>query len=428
MSIVHIELLITSIIIFLSACIYIYPLNHRNKSNVRISLILIITLITIISTALFLQHSLISSYVKLSLRLLFLTVMIYKIVDSNIQAAFYISIWSIITTQFFYSIWFVLINTFNHIFQASIYQLITLLIFYGIYLFGMYHLLAKEMPSNGYYHIGPRQLSSAIGLMIVIEVLYNTILFSDPNRAPQELWSLILAQFYCVTMLFLQTELFKKSAVEKDLLTMNLLWKQKKYQYSVAKENTDLINQKYHDLKHQLLAIRNIVDDDEKKEILDDVEKSIKTYDSIVKTGNEILDTILTDKSFICEKNDITINCIVDGKQLSFMNTTDIYTIFGNAIDNAIESVSKIEDPIKRLIDINVYSKKNFLVMIFSNPILSKINFEAGLPVSTKPDDGYHGYGLKSVRHTIKKYGGFMNLDVENDSFVLKMMIPLGGK
>ena len=60
-----------------------------------------------------------------------------------------------------------------------------------------------------------------------------------------------------------------------------------------------------------------------------------------MRTGNEILDTILTEKSLICENSGIHINCVADGSLLAFMNPVDLYTLFGNALDNAIEAGEK---------------------------------------------------------------------------------------
>ena len=69
----------------------------------------------------------------------------------------------------------------------------------------------------------------------------------------------------------------------------------------------------------------------------------MQIYSAIVRTGNEILDTILTEKSLICENSGIHISCVADGSLLAFMNPVDLYTLFGNALDNAIEAVRKLE-------------------------------------------------------------------------------------
>ena len=104
-----------------------------------------------------------------------------------------------------------------------------------------------------------------------------------------------------------------------------------------------LINHKCHDLKHQISAMRAITSPEEREKYLREVEDSVQIYDAIVQTGNEVLDTVLTEKSLFCAANNIKINCIVDGRQMDIFEPVDLYTIFGNALDNAIESVRQLE-------------------------------------------------------------------------------------
>ena len=93
------------------------------------------------------------------------------------------------------------------------------------------------------------------------------------------------------------------------------------------------------------------------------MEKTINLYDSTVKTGNEVLDTILTAKSLSCTKNGISLSCVADGKQLSFMKDEELYSLFGNALDNAIEAVMKIERAEERIIGLNLYTVGNFIAL-----------------------------------------------------------------
>ena len=50
---------------------------------------------------------------------------------------------------------------------------------------------------------------------------------------------------------------------------------------------------------------------------------------------------------------------------------------------------------------------------------------EAGksLLSSRKDDAFYHGLGLKNVRHIIEKYSGTMNIDIQDNCFVNKIVL-----
>lgn len=280
--------------------------------------------------------------------------------------------------------------------------------------------LARWMPEKGQYQIGPRQMVSAWVFCIMSE---NLFIYAkvDPGAA---LFNIVL-QFYCITLLYLQSALFKKSSMRKELETIQLLWHQQKGQYQLSKETVELINHKCHDLKHQVQAIRAVKDEKERETYLEKIEKSVQIYSAIVRTGNEILDTILTEKSLICENSGIHINCVADGSLLAFMNPVDLYTLFGNALDNAIEAVRKLESKEKRVIDIMLYERQSFLMLQIVNPMCGEVKFEDGLPLTTKAKNGYHGYGMKSMLHTIQKYEGHLTTEVKNGCFYFNVMLLL---
>ena len=280
--------------------------------------------------------------------------------------------------------------------------------------------LARWMPEKGQYQIGPRQMVSAWVFCIMSE---NLFIYAkvDPGAA---LFNIVL-QFYCITLLYLQSALFKKSSMRKELETIQLLWHQQKGQYQLSKETIELINHKCHDLKHQVQAIRAVKDEKERETYLEKIEKSVQIYSAIVRTGNEILDTILTEKSLICENSGIHINCVADGSLLAFMNPVDLYTLFGNALDNAIEAVRKLESKEKRVVDIMLYERQSFLMLQIVNPMCGEVKFEDGLPLTTKAKNGYHGYGMKSMLHTIQKYEGHLTTEVKNGCFYFNVMLPL---
>ena len=163
----------------------------------------------------------------------------------------------------------------------------------------------------------------------------------------------------------------------------------------------------------------------EKEDYLDEIERSIQIYDSTIETGNEVLDTVLTEKSLYCEQHQITMTCVADGSKLGFLDGVDVYAIFGNALDNAIESVSKVPEPEKRLIAVSVWSRSDLLLIQVENYFEGTLAFEDGLPVTSKEDKDYHGFGIKSIRYAVEKYDGCMGIYPENNLFLLRISIPI---
>ena len=198
-------------------------------------------------------------------------------------------------------------------------------------------------------------------------------------------------------------------------------------QYRSAQDSIDLINKKYHDLKHQIAVLRSETSE-EKAHYLDAMEQEIRSYEAQNKTGNEVLDTILTSKSLYCQQHGITLTCVADGAALDFMDTMDLCSLFGNALDNAIESVEKLPDSEQRLIHLVVARQKSFLWIRIENTYDGAFQADGNLPKTTKTDARYHGYGLKSIYDTAEKYGGTAEISTQENQFTLKVLFPIKQK
>lgn len=284
--------------------------------------------------------------------------------------------------------------------------------------------IGRWMPEKGKKKIGPRQFTLAVLTFIIFQMTSFVPGNMETVLREQGWISRYLTQVLLAVALYLQNELFKKSEMRKELELMNLLWKKEQEQYQISRENIALINQKCHDLKHQIYALRN-VDGAQRKQYLDEIAESVQIYEAMVQTGNEVLDTILTEKSLYCKEHDITISCVADGAQMDFINTVDLYAILGNSIDNAIEAVGKFEQKEKRQIDVLIYRQQQFLVINVINPLEGELVFEDGLPVTTKENKNFHGYGLKSIKYMVKKCGGIVNISEEDGCFSLMILIPI---
>lgn len=211
---------------------------------------------------------------------------------------------------------------------------------------------------------------------------------------------------------------------EKDALHNIMEMQYKNYQLS--RENIDMVNQKYHDLKHQINLLKTQSYVGKSTRYLEQMEHEIKVYETQNKTGNQILDAVLTNKAMICQNKEIELKFIVDGEALSFMEDMDVSALFGNMLDNAIESAEKQQEKQKRLIWLYVTREKQFVRIRTENYCDEKISFKNGMPVTTKKDRRFHGYGMKSIKSTVEKYHGSVVAAQENNWFELKILLPAG--
>jgi hypothetical protein len=211
----------------------------------------------------------------------------------------------------------------------------------------------------------------------------------------------------------------------REAYTMQSLFDKQYEQYQQSIKNTEIINQRYHDLKHHIDLLRNEHDNQKKEQYLDELENSIKPYDAQYKTGNHVLDVLLTQKGIQLIEHDINFTCVVDGEHLKFISNLDILSIFGNSLDNAIESVRKIESKEERIIKLAVFAQNQLLFIKLENYYDNELKFQDGHLVTTKEDKINHGYGIKSIKNIVDKYAGSVKISTDNHWFTLMILIPI---
>lgn len=196
-------------------------------------------------------------------------------------------------------------------------------------------------------------------------------------------------------------------------------------QYLQSKRSIEIVNRKYHDLKHQIGVIRAEGDPALRADYLDSLEASVSGYAAQADTGNGVLDVILTTKSLECAERGIDLTYVADGAVLDFMSAMDVSAVFGNALDNAIDGVLAVPEPEKRLIKVALYARDRFVMMTFENYFSGELRTEDGDIVTRRSDRDRHGYGLKSIRYTAEKYDGSMTVNTEDRWFVLRVLVPM---
>lgn len=225
----------------------------------------------------------------------------------------------------------------------------------------------------------------------------------------------------CLFLMALQCEIAKKENEQRNNEIMKQILHQQKQQMKISKENIELINIKCHDIKNQLAMLGSRVPEDEIREL----ERAVNIYDTALKTGNEALDVLLMEKMMLCENKNIRLDCMIQGDMLSFMKQSDIYSLFGNAVDNAIEAVDKLKDADKRCISIKGREDKGMVIIHFENFYEGELSFDSGLPSTTKADKRYHGFGMKSIRMITERYHGYFSVKAQNGVFMLNILLEI---
>lgn len=293
---------------------------------------------------------------------------------------------------------------------------------YGI----MYAFFGTRIRTGSNLMIGNVQLLVISGVVVFIAIVLSIALIygikEDVGTLTVSIARVCIATS-CIISLFLQFSVLDRKEMQREIDTLQQLHKVEQRHYILFKENVDAINVKCHDLKHQISRIS--MSGNAKDSVINEIENALMIYDSKTKTGNEILDIVLTEKRLICANNGISFSCMVDGKHLSFMSDPDICSLFGNALDNAIEAAMRIENPANRSIGMTVKTSRGFLSVRIRNRFDGNVLCDGELFRTSKGDAINHGYGLKSIKSIVQRYEGYFSVVIENNIFNLNLLFPL---
>lgn len=259
-----------------------------------------------------------------------------------------------------------------------------------------------------------------------LSFIYHDLPFTSSHRA--DIFTIrTLVDFGGLLILHAYQSRIGEYMAQKEMSAIQTVLKSQYDQYRNYQDSMELLHMKYHDLKHQIQGLRAESDETKRKKWLDAMEEEVRVFETMNKTGNQVLDTILAAKVFRGRKQNIQITCVADGKLLDFMHVTDICSLFGNALDNAVEYAAQIPEEEKRLIHVTVSAKKNFVFIKVENYCEDQVIEGKGtFLATTKPDKQNHGFGLKSIYAVAEKYGGHAEISQRNHWFELKVLLPRG--
>ncbi len=291
----------------------------------------------------------------------------------------------------------------------------------GIACLAVWHLLRERFGVSETVDLHGGHLA---GFAVVSTLIVYVLSYWTTSRETETVGVMAFDAFTCLLLLFILMDIFRIRKAERDQLIMQRMLRQEQEQHAMSKATVEVINRKCHDLRHQIAALRTMNREQREKSITE-LEDAVLIYDRFPKSGSADVDIILAEKSLLAERENIVIRSVVDGAGFSFMAVEDLYSLLGNALDNAIESTRQEENEARRVITLSAASRNGFFAVHLENPCRKEPLFMDGLPVTSKQDRDYHGYGVRSMRYLCEKYGGVFTTGWADEVFSVDMLFPL---
>ncbi len=302
---------------------------------------------------------------------------------------------------------------------SFLFYIVSALTYIAVYV-SSYFIVIRRLSKSRHFHL--KSMTCYSLAIITIIVVFTKNLFSKYEILDDKEIIALFTAISCVLVLVLQSMSVKSSNIQEENKMIEKLLAQEKDRQEKMKETMDIINMKCHDLRY-------FIDEHGKTDNLSDsfikeVQENINIYDKAPETGNPSLNVVLSEKLLLCSANKIDISYILDSAVVDMMDPSDVYSLFENALDNAIEA-SKAENEDKRMISINMQKQGGNGQIIIYNYCSKDVNIGSdGIPKSNK-DTTFHGFGTKSIRYIVEKYDGSVIFDHNDNVFTISILLPL---
>lgn len=283
-------------------------------------------------------------------------------------------------------------------------------------LYSPVHMLLILLPSAVYFYARNFQFA----------LLNSVLLLADSSFLLQIYILLILLGFSALLISILADTSLSARLSQEELAHMQELIHRQRQDFTSQKSASEAVQQKYHDLKNCLLALKaeNAAASPLRTQLMEEIDQIMKPLEADVETGNEFLNILLADKIRICHDRRIRLTPYVDGRCLHFIDGLDLCVIVGNALDNAIEAAEKLP-PDQREIHVKISRSGGMVLLCFHNYYTGSLKQSAGgFYQTSKPDSRDHGYGLKGISQIIDKYDGSLAIETTEHEFTLNILIP----
>ncbi len=197
---------------------------------------------------------------------------------------------------------------------------------------------------------------------------------------------------------------------------------EKTYYKILEQQNEDLMVYA-HDVKKHLAAISALNSDKEMAQYVEQLTNQVKTYSKNCHSGNKLLDVMIHKYGMDCKENEIRFTYDVQQCNLSNLSDNDLVSVLGNLMDNAIQAACSSTE---KEVVLETTSRNGYSVIIIRNSCDTSPKSKGEHLITTKTDTFTHGYGLKSVRKTLKGYDGDFSWEYDKEHHLFTMTVMIG--
>ena len=264
--------------------------------------------------------------------------------------------------------------------------------------------------------------SASVGMLTGVTLLLRCVVQPvirtlQPNDSALLMCVRALMLTVYLLLIAIRSGLMSRKRAETDLEINERLLRQERKRYTEMRDTIELINMRFHDLKRHLGDLQEKLTEEELKTI----SEAMALYDGTVRTGSEIVDTVLCQKQIVCAQKGIALSYVCDGAAVRFAEPSKLYSLLDNALENAVEATAPLPKE-KRVISVGIAKQDKIARIEVSNYFDPSVAMTNG---TSKTDRQRHGYGLKSMRYIAESMGGSVQTEQHGGMYFLTVLLPM---
>lgn len=208
------------------------------------------------------------------------------------------------------------------------------------------------------------------------------------------------------------------------------------YQSDIITKHCDEVENMYkqvrgwrHDFANHVQNLNTLLEEEKYTELgsyLNKMGVELKTVDTVLKTGNVMVDATLNSKLTLAKSKNISVDAKAKVPEQPTVSEVELCAIIGNLMNNAIEACETLDNPTDRFIRVFIGTFKEQLYISVTNSYLgTRKRASGGKYNTTKQAKDSHGFGLLRIDTITAKYGGYVNRQSEEGAFATEIMLPL---
>ena len=293
--------------------------------------------------------------------------------------------------------------------------------------FFLYQLVLRLFKKNKSLDFLNGMLSFSLTVVTILGLanLMQIAAVSDSTEKDKSIF--ILAFILVLVNIMLYWFIYRIQKLQKSKYELKLIKDRVSLEEKHSKEASIIwsnIRKVRHDLKNHFSVMQAQLDQGDIiacKEYMQSIQDTtVESMGTLIRSGNSIVDYLINSK--LSDRKDIQV--LISGSVGNFSDIadSDMVSILGNILDNAVEAVDKTVGT--KRIELFFSKMKQNRIIVCKNTVNEKVLKKNRDLITTKSDPSSHGLGHHIVESTVKKYNGFVEYFEDNDMFGVQISIP----